>query len=60
MTGPSGRAMISTKDRDFRKGAEGLAALVKGKMRADAYSGTIQVFRAKRTDRINAASFCDT
>ncbi|WP_432653325.1 IS66 family insertion sequence element accessory protein TnpB [Rhizobium leguminosarum] len=35
-----------------RKGAEGLAALVKAQMGADPFSGTIYVFRAKRTDRI--------
>ncbi|WP_155951337.1 IS66 family insertion sequence element accessory protein TnpB [Rhizobium mesoamericanum] len=35
-----------------RKGAEGLAALVKAEMGADPFSGTIYVFRAKRTDRI--------
>ncbi|WP_375337393.1 IS66 family insertion sequence element accessory protein TnpB [Rhizobium binae] len=35
-----------------RKGAEGLAALVKTELGADPFSGTIYVFRAKRTDRI--------
>ncbi|WP_246730766.1 IS66 family insertion sequence element accessory protein TnpB [Rhizobium leguminosarum] len=35
-----------------RKGAEGLAALVKEEMGADPFSGTIYVFRAKRTDRV--------
>jgi transposase len=52
--GPSGavKVMIATKPVDFRKGAEGLAALVKAEMGADPFSGTIYVFRAKRTDRI--------
>ncbi len=54
MIGPSGavKVMIATKPVDFRKGAEGLAALVKAEMGADPFSGTIYVFRAKRTDRI--------
>jgi transposase len=52
--GPSGavKVMIATKPVDFRKGAEGLAALVKAEMGADPFSGTIYVFRAKRADRI--------
>ncbi|NNH42065.1 IS66 family insertion sequence element accessory protein TnpB [Rhizobium laguerreae] len=54
MIGPSGavKVMIATKPVDFRKGAEGMAALVKAEMSADPFSGTIYVFRAKRTDRI--------
>lgn len=54
MIGPSGavKVMIATKPVDFRKGAEGLAALVKAEMGADPFSGTIYVFRAKRTDRV--------
>jgi len=52
--GPSGavRVLVATKPVDFRKGSEGLAALVKEQMRADPFSGAIFVFRAKRTDRI--------
>jgi len=44
--------MVATRPVDFRKGAEGLAALVKAEMGADPFSGTIYVFRAKRADRI--------
>lgn len=44
--------MIATKPVDFRKGAEGLAALVREVMGADPFSGTIYVFRARRADRI--------
>jgi len=52
--GPSGtvKVLIATKPVDFRKGAEGLASLVKDQMRADPFSGTVFVFRAKRADRI--------
>lgn len=54
MIGPSGaiRVMMATKPVDFRKGAEGLAALVREKMRGDPFSGVIYVFRAKRADRV--------
>ncbi len=54
MIGPTGavKVMVATKPVDFRKGAEGLAALVRETMGADPFSGAIYVFRAKRTDRI--------
>jgi transposase len=52
--GPTGavRVMVATKPVDFRKGAEGLATLVREAMTADPFSGTVYVFRAKRADRI--------
>jgi transposase len=54
MIGPTGavRVLVATKPVDFRKGADGLAALVRETMGADPFSGTVYVFRAKRTDRI--------
>lgn len=54
MIGPSGtvKVMIATQPVDFRKGMEGLTALVKEQMGFDPFSGAIYVFRAKRTDRI--------
>ncbi len=54
MIGPSGavRVMVATKPVDFRKGAEGLAALVREEMKANPFSGAVYVFRAKRADRI--------
>jgi transposase len=44
--------MVATRPVDFRKGAEGLAALVREEMRSDPFSGTIYVFRARRADRV--------
>lgn len=44
--------MVAKPPVDFRKGAEGLAALVKAEIGGDPFSGTIYVFRAKRADRI--------
>lgn len=54
MIGPAGtvKVMVATKPVDFRKGAEGLAALVRETMGYDPFSGTVYVFRAKRTDRV--------
>jgi transposase len=54
MIGPSGtvRVLVATKPVDFRKGADGLAALVRDTMGADPFSGTVYVFRAKRADRV--------
>jgi len=52
--GPTGavRVLVATRPVDFRKGAEGLAALVRENMKADPFSGAVYVFRAKRADRI--------
>jgi transposase len=44
--------MVAIAPVDFRKGAEGLAALVREQMRTDPFSGVVYVFRAKRADRI--------
>lgn len=46
MIGPTGavRVMVATKPVDFRKGAEGLAALVREEIKADPFS--------KRADRV--------
>jgi transposase len=44
--------MVATRPVDFRKGAEGLAALVRETMEADPFSGTVYVFRARRADRV--------
>ena len=56
MIGLSGslRVMVATKPVDFRKGAEGLAALVREAMGADPFSGAVYVFRARRADRATA------
>jgi transposase len=44
--------MVATKPVDFRKGAEGLAALVREHLRLDPFSGVVFIFRAKRADRL--------
>ena len=51
---PSGavRVLVATRPVDFRKGADGLCALVQETLRSDPYSGVIYVFRSKRADRV--------
>ena len=40
--------MVATKPVDFRRGADGLAVLVREQLRHDPFSGTSFVFRSKR------------
>ena len=44
---PSGavRVLVATRPVDFRKGMDGLAALVRESLGSDPYSGVIYVFR---------------
>jgi transposase len=46
------RVLVATKPVDFRKGMDGLAALVKEQLKADPFSGVIFCFRAKRADKV--------
>ena len=46
------RIVIATKPVDFRKGHDGLAAVVQKELGLDSHSGIVVVFRAKRADRI--------
>ena len=53
ITVPAGiRVLVATKPVDFRKGGDGLAALVREALSEDPFSGTIFVFRSKRADRV--------
>jgi transposase len=45
------RVLVATKPVDFRKGADGLSALVQQCLSADPFCGTVYVFRAKRANR---------
>jgi len=50
---PAGvRVLVATKPVDFRKGGDGLVALVREMLGEDPFSGTIFIFRAKRADRV--------
>ena len=46
------RILVATQPVDFRKGHDGLAALVQSTLREDPFTGTVFVFRAKRADRL--------
>jgi transposase len=45
---------IATRPVDFRKGMDGLAALVEREFDLSPFSGAIFVFRSKRADRMKA------
>jgi transposase len=61
ITVPAGvRVLIATKPVDFRKGADGLAALVRETLGDDPFSGAIYVFRSKRTDRVKMLAWDGT
>lgn len=46
------QVFVATKPVDFRKGADGLAALVQESLSADPFCGAIYVFRSKRANRV--------
>jgi len=46
------KIVIATRPVDFRKGHDGLAAVVQNELGLDPHSGIIVVFRSKRGDRI--------
>lgn len=49
---PGLRVMVASKPIDFRKGIDGLVAMVTEVLAADPFAGDVFVFRAKRSDRI--------
>jgi transposase len=58
ITVPAGvRIMIATRPIDFRKGADGLAALVRETLGQDPFSGAIIIFRSKRADRLKIVTW---
>ncbi|WP_226895846.1 MULTISPECIES: IS66 family insertion sequence element accessory protein TnpB [Sphingosinicellaceae] len=44
--------LVATRPVDFRKGMDGLAALVTAQLGGDPFSGVVYVFRAKKADRV--------
>ena len=54
------RIVVATRAVDFRKGHDGLAAVVQNDLGLDPYSGVAYVFRAKRADRIKVLWFDGT
>ena len=53
ITLPAGvRILLAARPVDFRKGMDGLAALVQQALRADPFRGDVFIFRPKRADRV--------
>ena len=50
--GVGAKVLIALRPVDFRKGMDGLAALVRETLGADPFGGVIYVFRSKRADRV--------
>ena len=46
------RILVATKPVDFRKGHDGLPALVQSVLAEDPFTGTVFVFRARKTGRL--------
>ncbi len=51
------KILVATQPVDFRKGVNGLAALVAETLKADLYCGHLFVFRSKRNDRLKMLTF---
>ncbi|SNY90071.1 IS66 Orf2 like protein [Cohaesibacter sp. ES.047] len=51
---PSNRVkiLVASKPVDFRKGHDGLAALVRNALNKEPFTGTVFVFRSRRADRL--------
>jgi transposase len=55
---PTGmRVLVATKPVDFRRGADGLVALVRETLGQDPFAGTVFVFRSKRSDRVKIVTW---
>ncbi len=54
MISPSGnfKIYLASKPVDFRKGMDGLAAIVMNEFDLDPFNGAIFIFRSKRADRL--------
>ena len=49
---PGVRILLAAEPVDFRKGMDGLAALVQQALRADPFAGEVFIFRPRRADRV--------
>ena len=55
---PAGmRVLVATQPVDFRRGADGLVALVRETLGQDPFAGTVFVFRSKRADRVKIVTW---
>lgn len=49
---PQVRILVASRPVDFRKGMDGLAAVVQQVLRADPFAGDVFIFRSRRADRV--------
>ena len=49
---PGVRILLAARPVDFRKGMDGLAALVQQVLQADPFAGEVFIFRPRRADRV--------
>jgi transposase len=54
------RILVAAQPVDFRKGIDGLAAVVQEALRLDPFAGDLFVFRAKRADRVKILAWDGT
>ena len=52
VAGSGFKVVVATRPVDFRKGHDGLVAVVEHELGLDPYSGVVFVFRPKRLDRV--------
>jgi transposase len=57
---PGVRILLAAQPVDFRKGMDGLAALVQRALRADPFQGDVFIFRPRRADRVKLLVFDGT
>ncbi len=57
---PGVRILLAAQPVDFRKGTDGLAALVQQALRADPFQGDVFIFRPKRADRVKTLVYGGT
>jgi transposase len=57
---PGVRILLAAQPVDFRKGMDGLAALVQQALRADPFQGDVFIFGARRSDRVKLLVFDGT
>ena len=51
---PQMRILVATEPADFRKGIDGLARLCRNTLSSDPFSGTVYVFRNRRSTAVKA------
>ena len=57
---PGVRILLAARPVDFRKGMDGLAAMVQQALRDDPFRGDVFVFRPKRADRVKILAYDGT